>query len=57
MTEQELHIRKAALEEAAKICDEMARKWADINDPRHAAVVNAVGIRIRERIDLLRDNV
>lgn len=53
MTKQE--IRKAALEEAAKICDEMARKWADINDPRHAAVVNAVGIRIRERIDAIED--
>lgn len=53
MTEQE--IRKAAFEEAAKICDEMAKRWAEINDPRHAAVVNAVGIRIRERIDAIED--
>ena len=54
MSEQE--IRKAALEEAAKICDEMSRKWAEINDLRHAAVVNAVGIRIRERIDAIEDS-
>ena len=48
-------IRKAALEEAAKICDEISRKWAEIDDPRHACVVKACSIRIRERIDAIED--
>ena len=43
--------RLEALEEAAQVCEEISRKWAESGSARNACVVNTCHIRIRELKD------
>ena len=49
--------RRAALEEAAEICDKLAQKWADSGNQKEECILYADSIYIRMRKDGEEANV